>query len=78
MSETEDGMKYQVVMNREDVYSVWLAYRELPAGWRRAGPSGSRQECLNYIGKVWTDMRRRSVRLRTEKVVAEQCQGTET
>jgi MbtH protein len=51
-----------VVVNDEEQYSLWPEGRELPGGWRAAGMSGSREACLEYIRKVWTDMRPRSVR----------------
>ena len=59
---TEDP--YLVVLNDEEQYSVWFADRELPAGWRAEGTSGSRDECLAHIDRVWTDMRPLSLRRR--------------
>ncbi|GAA0821107.1 MULTISPECIES: MbtH family NRPS accessory protein [Streptosporangium] len=56
--------KYLVVVNHEEQYSVWFADRALPAGWRAEGASGTRQECLDHIERVWTDMRPLSLRLR--------------
>ncbi|AKS43021.1 MbtH family protein [Wenzhouxiangella marina] len=48
---------YKVIINHEEQYSIWPADRENPAGWRDAGFSGVKQDCLNYIERVWTDMR---------------------
>ena len=53
---------FQVVINDEGQYSVWFADRQLPAGWKAEGPSGTKRACLDHIEKVWTDMRPRSVR----------------
>ncbi len=53
---------YVVVANQEEQYSIWLAGRELPPGWSEAGTRGTRQECLDHIRQVWTDMRPRSLR----------------
>jgi MbtH protein len=61
---TEDTNAYRVVMNDEEQYSIWVADRELPAGWRDAGKTGSKLECLAHIERVWTDMRPLSVRNR--------------
>jgi len=61
-NETEDKTIYQVVVNHEEQYSLWPEYRELPAGWRAAGKKGPKQECLDYIKEVWTDMRPLSLR----------------
>jgi len=60
--EREDTTIYKVVLNHEEQYSIWPADRENPAGWRDAGKVGSKQECLSYIGEVWTDMRPLSLR----------------
>ena len=56
--------EYLVVINHEEQYSIWSADREPPAGWRREGTSGTRQQCLDHIDQVWTDMRPLSLRLR--------------
>lgn len=64
--EAEDRTVYHVVVNHEEQYSIWPSYREVPNGWRTAGMSGSKQECLAYIGKVWTDMRPLSLRRQME------------
>jgi MbtH protein len=55
--------RYQVVVNDEEQYSIWEEGRELPAGWRPEGTTGSRQECLDHIDRVWTDMRPKSLRV---------------
>jgi MbtH protein len=51
-----------VVINHEEQYSVWPTHKDLPAGWKTVGKVGSKDECLSYIGEVWTDMRPLSVR----------------
>ena len=53
---------YEVVVNREEQYSIWPANRELPLGWQKAGKLGIKQECLDFINEVWTDMRPLSLR----------------
>jgi MbtH protein len=54
-----------VVVNHEAQYSIWPVDRELPLGWKADGKSGTRQECLDYIKIVWTDMRPLSLRKQT-------------
>ncbi|GAA3719853.1 MbtH family protein [Streptomyces tremellae] len=54
--------RYTVVVNDEEQYSVWFADRTLPAGWRATGAQGTRQECLDHIEQVWTDLTPRSAR----------------
>ncbi|MCX4993704.1 MbtH family protein [Streptomyces sp. NBC_00568] len=56
------GDRHVVVVNHEEQYSVWFADRELPAGWTATGAQGTRQECLDHIGQVWSDLTPRSVR----------------
>jgi MbtH protein len=53
---------YRVVVNHEQQYSIQPADRELPAGWRDAGVTGSRETCLAHVETVWTDMRPASLR----------------
>ena len=63
----EDTTIYKVVVNHEEQYSIWLADRENPLGWRDAGKSGLKPECLEYIKEVWTDMRPLSLRRKMEQ-----------
>lgn len=67
----EDDQIYRVVVNHEEQYSIWLAYRDLPAGWRDAGKSGLKSECLQHIEEVWTDMRPLSLRKHMAQAEAE-------
>jgi MbtH protein len=62
--EQEDQRQYKVVVNHEEQYSIWPAERENPLGWRDAGRSGNKTECLAYIKDVWTDMTPLSLRNR--------------
>jgi MbtH protein len=64
------GRQYKVVVNDEEQYSLWPADRVEPAGWRPADKSGTKAECLAYIGQVWTDMRPLSLRRHMEKARA--------
>jgi MbtH protein len=53
---------YLVVVNHEEQYSIWPDYKAIPGGWRTAGKTGNKDECLAYIKEVWTDMRPLSLR----------------
>ncbi|GAA5038423.1 MbtH protein [Thermocatellispora tengchongensis] len=59
----EDGAFY-VLVNDEEQYSLWPAFKEVPQGWRVAfGEGGAgRRECLEYVERNWTDMRPKSLR----------------
>ena len=61
-----DAMTYKVVVNDEAQYSIWPARREPPAGWHSEGTSGTKEECLAHIKKVWTDMRPASLKKKME------------
>jgi MbtH protein len=58
----EDNRVYRVVINDEEQYSIWVADREIPAGWRAVDKEGPKAECLAYIDENWTDMRPLSLR----------------
>ena len=60
--EPDEDVVYKVVLNDEEQYSIWPADMEIPAGWREAGRSGTKQECLDHIEEVWTDLRPLSLR----------------
>ncbi|HVX40332.1 MAG TPA: MbtH family protein [Gemmatimonadaceae bacterium] len=70
--EREDTTLYKVVVNHEEQYSIWPAHRENPLGWRDAGKTGTKAECLAFIEQVWTDMRPLSLRKKMEELA----QGT--
>jgi len=60
--DSDDTIVYKVVLNHEEQYSIWPVYRQNPLGWRDAGKSGPKAECLAYVKEVWTDMRPLSLR----------------
>lgn len=57
-----DGVHYLSVSNHEGQYSIWPADRPLPGGWTSDGFQGSKNECLDHISQVWTDITPLSVR----------------
>jgi MbtH protein len=67
INEEQDNTIYKVLVNHEGQYSIFLAYQENPSGWKDAGKSGSRTECLAFIKEVWTDMRPLSLRKKMEE-----------
>ena len=67
-TELEDSFTYHVVVNHEEQYSIWPVHlKDLPPGWKIVGPGGSKQECLDRIGKLWTDLRPLSLRKKMEQ-----------
>ncbi|MCB0429965.1 MAG: MbtH family NRPS accessory protein [Flavobacteriales bacterium] len=71
----DDGIQYQVVVNAEEQYNIWPADREVPLGWNAAGKQGTKQECLDYIEEVWTDMRPLSLRKKMEEMAKDHLAG---
>lgn len=67
-SDREDLRVYKVVVNHEEQYSIWPDYKEIPLGWKDAGKSGLKPECLAYIKEVWTDMRPLSLRKKMDEL----------
>ena len=62
-----DQTIYKVVINDEEQYSIWPANRKNAMGWKDAGKTGTKEECLAYIQEVWTDMRPKSLRDKMKK-----------
>jgi MbtH protein len=53
---------FRVLINHEEQYSIWPDWKAIPGGWSDTGVLGSKKSCLEYIEKVWTDMRPLSLR----------------
>jgi MbtH protein len=49
--------EFVVLVNTEGEYSLWPQFRPPPAGWTAVGAPRSRQDCLEWIERNWTDMR---------------------
>jgi MbtH protein len=62
MTDTTDTQLYRVVINHEEQYSIWPEHKAVPLGWRDAGKSGPKEDCLSHIKQVWTDMSPLSLR----------------
>jgi len=65
--EEDDSRHYKVIINHEEQYSIWPADRKLPLGWKAIGFEGTKQECLDRIEEIWTDMRPLSLRKKMEE-----------
>lgn len=57
----DENGEFCVLVNHEEQYSLWPTFREVPGGWKKVGPEGARQECLDWIEANWTDMRPKSL-----------------
>jgi len=67
----DENAIFNVVINHEEQYSIWPVDRENALGWKNTGFSGTKQECLEHIEKVWTDMRPLSLRKQMKKMEAQ-------
>ena len=65
--EREDTTIYKAIINADEQYSIWPADRENPLGWTDVGKTGPKQEVLDYIKEVWTDLRPLSLRKKMEE-----------
>jgi MbtH protein len=53
---------YKVLINEEGQFSIWPEMKQPPLGWKETGPSGAKEEVLEWIKANWTDMRPASLR----------------
>lgn len=58
----DEDREFVAVVNDEEQYSIWPTDHAIPDGWRDAGKRGTKNECLDFIELVWTDMRPLSLR----------------
>jgi uncharacterized protein YbdZ (MbtH family) len=56
-----DGV-FSVLVNDEEQHSLWPSGIAVPAGWRVVHADDTRQACLDYIERHWTDLRPLSAR----------------
>ncbi|WUH99883.1 MbtH family protein [Spirillospora sp. NBC_00431] len=52
---------FLVLVNDEGQHSLWPSFADVPAGWTVAHGEDTREECLRYVEKNWTDLRPRSL-----------------
>ena len=57
----EDSQEYMCLVNKDGQYSLWFSWKEIPLGWEKVGPTGTKDVCLEYINRVWVDMRPKSL-----------------
>lgn len=52
---------YLVLVNDEGQHSLWPVFAAVPEGWNSVFGEASREACLEYIEKNWTDLRPKSL-----------------
>ena len=63
----QDTTIYTAVVNDEQQYSIWPVHKEIPLGWTAVGEPGPKDQVLEYVERVWTDMRPLSLRKAMEE-----------
>lgn len=58
----DENGRFVVVVNAEEQHSLWPTFVDVPAGWSVVFGESSRQECIDYVERNWTDLRPRSLR----------------
>ena len=58
----DDNGRFSVLINHEEQYSLWPVFADVPDGWTVVFGEESRDACIEYIEKNWTDMRPKSLR----------------
>ncbi|MEV7870817.1 MbtH family protein [Streptomyces sp. NPDC088124] len=53
----DDNGSFYVLVNHENQHSLWPTFASVPDGWTVVFGEESRQACLDYVEKNWTDMR---------------------
>ncbi len=48
---------FYALVNAAGQYSLWPAFREVPAGWRTVHGPDDRAACLKIISRDWGDLR---------------------
>jgi MbtH protein len=56
-----EGGQFCVLVNDEGQHSLWPGFVEVPAGWTSSFGPDTRQACIDYVERHWTDMRPRSL-----------------
>jgi MbtH protein len=53
---------WYAVRNAEGQFSVWRNHLPVPAGWDPVHQADTKEECLEFIERTWTDIRPASSR----------------
>jgi MbtH protein len=55
MERSRTEPEHKVVVNALGQYALWPAWRPTPAGWTDAGCAGTKEECLEFVRRVWPE-----------------------
>ncbi|MFC5855321.1 MbtH family protein [Streptomyces chlorus] len=57
----DENGRFLVLANDEGQHSLWPSFVDVPNGWTIVHQEGTREACLEYVEKNWTDMRPKSL-----------------
>ncbi|MEU4804701.1 MbtH family protein [Actinosynnema sp. NPDC023587] len=57
----DEAGTFLVLVNDEGQHSLWPEFAEVPQGWTTAHGPDTRQACVEYVEREWTDLRPRSL-----------------
>ncbi len=62
-----DALPHIVLINHEEQYSLWRADMDIPDGWHQCWGPDTKDACMAWVDKVWTEMRPLSLRKAMEE-----------
>jgi MbtH protein len=57
----DENGTFLVLVNDEGQHSLWPSFADVPAGWTVTFGEDTRQACLDYVERNWTDLRPKSL-----------------
>ena len=58
----DQAHEWAVAQNGRGQFALWPAGRGFPAGWEECSCVGTREVCVNFVERAWTDMRPHAAR----------------
>lgn len=57
----DDSIHFLILINDEQQYSIWPNALHTPSGWSHVEGPMPRQQCMDWLGEHWTDLRPQSL-----------------
>lgn len=57
----DTAASFYVLVNDLQQHSLWPAFADQPSGWTTVFGPDSREQCLDYVARNWTDMTPRTL-----------------
>lgn len=62
MTDDTKGLNVVVLKNIEGQFSLWPTWKSVPGGWAQVFGPQTKELCLEYVEREWTDLRPVSLR----------------